>query len=156
MLFCMLENVAGVTHCLGGAAESFMATVLAIVRVRLPMFEWDHHTLDALDYGLAQSRVRVFLIGMRKEVLMTGVLPVPLPPFGRTPLRAFLKVGLPSTLRNSLTRCMAKNWSEHEEIVAQPQLQAVIDLLVSFSSATSRSQFDEPLQTVLWSRALFE
>ena len=83
------------------------------------MFEWAHHTLDALDYGLAQSRVRVFLIGMRKEVLMTGVLPVPLPPVGRTPLRAFLKAGLPSTPRSSLTTCMAKNLTEYEDIVAQ-------------------------------------
>ena len=64
LLGCLLENVVGITHMVEGR-ESTMDVFLMCLRHWCPEFDWCVQTLDASDYKLAQTRVRVFLSGFR-------------------------------------------------------------------------------------------
>ena len=51
--------------------------------------------------------------------LPSGYIPDPLPPFGRSSIRDFLKVGLPCTSRRTLTATMQQNLRDYESLVKQ-------------------------------------
>ena len=109
LLAVILENVLGVLQDVGGKM-SFMKQLLATLEKEVPEFTWEVVTLKAVDYYLAQSRVRVFLRGMRNNLLgSAGVLPAVLEPFGKRDLAEFLDMSLPATPREQLTRPQQQN-----------------------------------------------
>ena len=113
LLFCVLENVVGILHRIKGQ-RSFMSRVLAVLREECQEFAWVVHKLKAMDYGLPQSRTRVFLVGVRKAVFGDQP-PTPLPAWDRNAeLCDFLSARAPNTDRASLTSNMQHNLGVHE------------------------------------------
>ena len=100
LLFTVLENVKGINQRIGGR-ESFMQTTVRKLRSTCPEFSWDAFTLNARDFGLAQERTRVFLVGVRASSKLTRV-PTHAPPFGGANLADFLDWGQPNTARATL------------------------------------------------------
>ena len=115
LLFAVLENVKGVLQRMKGQ-PSFMERVLAVLREEIPEFQWEVQTLAATDYKLPQTRVRVFLTGVRSS-FCGGIVPRCLPPFGKSTLREFVAEGLPNTPRTELTGIMAVNLRTIEQKV---------------------------------------
>ena len=76
--------------------------------------------MHAEEYSVCQTRRRVFLRGLRASLLgRDGLLPEPLPPFGRKPLRSFLSTALPCVNRQSLTQCMIANLKAAERDIRE-------------------------------------
>ena len=86
LLLCVLENVTGILAQNDGR-DSIINYWLTVLRRCCPEFEWKVHTLKLVDYLGAQTRKRVFLVGMRR---ILGALPDPLPPFGPLHIRRIL------------------------------------------------------------------
>ena len=113
LLFCVLENVPGILHRIKGQ-PSFMSRVLTTLQEECSEFSWEVFRMKATDYGLPQSRIRVFLIGVRRALFGERV-PPPMPPWGRNPqLKDFLSFEAANTARDSLTPNMKANLTEHE------------------------------------------
>ena len=93
-----------------------MERVLAVLREEIPEFQWLVQTLAATDYKLPQTRVRVFLTGVRSS-FCGGIVPRCLHPFGKSTLREFVDEGLPNTPRTELTKVMALNLRTIEQKV---------------------------------------
>jgi site-specific DNA-cytosine methylase len=79
LLCCVLENVVGILQHNNGR-EPVAYQFLRLLREHCPEFSWKIVVLKAKEYLLAHTRVRVFIIGLRKLVLAD--VPEPLPPFG--------------------------------------------------------------------------
>ena len=62
LLFAVLENVVGIHQKIRGE-ESFLDKTLRDLRQTCVEFEWVSRNLAAKDYGLAQERNRVFIVG---------------------------------------------------------------------------------------------
>ena len=115
LLFAVLENVVGCNQKIKGC-PSFMRQVQDVLTQECGEFTWKIVTLSAADYMLAQTRVRVFLVGFRHRL---GALPGPMEPFGPLPLREFLQGDLPNIARKTMTQCMQENLKNMEKTLAQ-------------------------------------
>ena len=127
LLGCILENVTGILskHC-GG--EPAINKFLRILQHSCPEFTWRVQVLDALDYLLPQTRVRVFLVGVRKAIC--GIVPPALPRFGRRNLRDILGA-YPITPRNSYTEPQQKNLAAFESAI-HDLFQSGLDLIARY------------------------
>ena len=96
LLCCVVENVTGML-CSYGGIEPAMDKFIRILREHVPFFDWCVDTLKLVNYTCPQTRVRVFLRGIRKTVI--AFVPKPLPPFGKRKLRDAL-AKLPHTPRH--------------------------------------------------------
>ena len=65
LFYALIENVQGCAAKLNGASQSFMDILMEFFKMVLPEFVWRVDSLNAVDYGLAQSRNRVILQGLR-------------------------------------------------------------------------------------------
>ena len=92
----ILENVVG--------CRSYMQKIQKKLKRSCAMLTWDMHTARAEDYSLPQSRVRLFLRGLRTVYVPRHGLPAPLSPFGAVPLKSLLIKNLPCTPKEDLTR----------------------------------------------------
>ena len=115
LLGCILENVVGITHEVDGQ-ESVIEMFLRVVRSCIPEFCWSVDVLKVQDFLLPQSRVRVFLRGMRR--LVSDVVPSCLPPFGRRNIRACLGA-FPHTHRSDYTLPQQDNLRHYEVMVRE-------------------------------------
>ena len=113
LLGCVLENVTGITNAADGI-ESAGSQFMRVLQESLPEFAWRIDTLKAVDYLLPQSRVRVFIRGMRRLVSLS--VPPCLPPFGQRHLRECLGT-LPHTPRSSYTLPQQSNLCEFEAVI---------------------------------------
>ncbi len=100
LLGVILENVPGILAKNKGGL-CVMDIFLTVLHKWIPEFSWRVDKLELVRYRCAQSRVRVFLRGMRK--LVCSVVPAPLPPFGSRSIRDSLARGAPPTPRTELT-----------------------------------------------------
>ena len=65
LLIVVLENVLGFSFEYNGM-ESAVAKYLRVLREQLPEFSWETCICKAVDYMLPQTRVRVFIRGIRR------------------------------------------------------------------------------------------
>ena len=114
LLGVVLENVPGILtrHC---GREPTMAVFLRALKKFIPEMSWGVDTLKAQDYGLPQSRKRVFLRGLLKRVL-------PDVPKVMTPFICSRRVDdflgdFPATTRCSLTLPQQENLEEYEQAI---------------------------------------
>ena len=108
LLACILENVVGLTN---GRTHHWMKTLA----VFLPEFSWRVDTLALSDYMRPQTRVRVFIRGLRRSVAES--VPPCLPPFGKCTLRNVLLHAWPTYPRWCLTQQHQKNVADYEAII---------------------------------------
>ena len=114
LLACILENVVGFKTGWSGRQPT-SDHWMKILSVFLPEFSWRIDTLALSDYMRPQSRVRVFIRGLRKSVAES--VPPCLPPFGKCTLRSVLVQGWPNYLREHLTQQHQKNLVDYEAII---------------------------------------
>jgi len=107
----VLENVPGITKN-HGSKESVMDMFMRVLKKHIPAFAWRVDTLDITGYMCPQTRVRVFLRGLRREFAME--VPAPLPPFGRRTLREVLGKKCEHIKRSDLSNTFQKNLSAFE------------------------------------------
>ena len=79
LLMCVLENVIGITQWQGKDPTVVNAFIEALEKA-CPEFLWDFEVLHAKLYKLPQTRVRVFIKGIRK--CLVNHVPRALPAFG--------------------------------------------------------------------------
>ena len=114
LLACILENVVGFKTGWSGRQPT-SDHWMKILSVFLPEFSWRIDTLALSDYMRPQSRVRVFIRGLRKSVAES--VPPCLPPFGKCTLRSVLVQGWPTYPREHLTQQHQKNLADYEAII---------------------------------------
>ena len=86
LIACVLENVVGITWEADGKPP-IIWWWLDVLRRLCPEFTWAVRKLELIKYKSPQTRVRIFLVGLRSLV---GALPDVLPPFGPASLRSIL------------------------------------------------------------------
>ena len=111
LLACILESFATHGRAFWRMTEHSMKTLALF----LPEFSWRIDTLDLSDYMRPQTRVRVFIRGLRRSVAES--VPPCLPPFGKCTLRNVLVQGWPNYPREHLTQQHQKNLVDYEAIV---------------------------------------
>ena len=112
---CILENVVGITHSTSDGHEPVSAKFIRALEKFCPEFSWRLDRLELVDYLLPQSRIRIFMRGMRKCI--ASMVPDPLPSWGRRHLRDALAVNVPNTPRSSFTKPQQKNLVAFEQMV---------------------------------------
>ena len=120
LIGCILENVVGLTHETSDGHEPTSEKFLRVLRKWCPDFAWRLDTLHLVDYMLPQTRVRVFLRGMRKSV--APEVPPPLLPFGKRLFRDSLgksqnvvRESLGETFQENLKCCGEVIKSDHRK-----------------------------------------
>ena len=108
----VLENVPGITKR-HGSKESVMDMFKRVLNKHIPEFAWRVDTLDITGYMCPQTRVRVFLRGLRTD--FATEVPAPLPPFGRRKLREVLGKKCANIKRSELSQNFKKNLEAFEE-----------------------------------------
>lgn len=68
------ENVAGLSR---GKAKTFFTDILSLLE--LSGYNVDYRLLNASNYGVPQNRLRLFIIGVRKDIDKQPIFPAPLP-----------------------------------------------------------------------------
>eukprot|EP00438_Fugacium_kawagutii_P030572 Skav204372 [mRNA] locus=scaffold1480:26834:27508:+ [translate_table: standard] len=68
LLYCLLENVSNCDAKLNGG-DSFMQILMAFFAAEAPQFVWRLDSMNAMGYGLAHSRNRVILQGLRNSLM---------------------------------------------------------------------------------------
>lgn len=121
---CILENVTGILAQTEGM-ESAMQVFLRTLEDFLPEFVWSVETLHAEDYLLPQSRVRVFLKGIRR--LIAAAVPPALPPFGRRHLRQCAGE-FPHTPRTDFTPLQQSNIKHYEKMIRDKVATGELDM----------------------------
>ncbi|MGK5017036.1 DNA cytosine methyltransferase [Janthinobacterium sp. HLS12-2] len=84
--FFVIENVRGMLSLHGGAA--FEKILLALDEAG---YETQYKVLNAADYGVPQTRIRLFVIGIRKDLTETYRYTFPEPTHSRFPEKTGLK-----------------------------------------------------------------
>lgn len=125
LLGCILENVIGILHQTSDGHEPVAAKFVRVLSKHIPFFTWRVDKLELVDYQSPQTRVRVFIRGMRK--IIGDCVPSPLPPWGRRGLRETLGK-LPCTPRSSLTAPQQENLLDFEDKVRQLHSQGRLSL----------------------------
>ena len=115
LLACILENFANITTPYGSSYWRMTEHSMKVLDLFLPEFSWRIDTLALSDYMRPQTRVRVFIRGLRRSVAES--VPPCLPPFGKCTLRSVLVQGWPSCPRDHLTRQHQENLVDYEEII---------------------------------------
>ena len=115
LLGCVLENVVGITHVTRDGREPVSEKFLRALRLHCPSFVWTIDRLDLANYLTPQSRVRIFIRGLRK--IIAAIVPPPLPGWGRRHLREALAANMPHTPRSAWTAQQQKNILDSEELV---------------------------------------
>ena len=113
LLACILENVVGFKTGWSGRQPT-SDHWMKILSVFLPEFSWRIDTLALSDYMRPQTRVRVFIRGLRRSVAES--VPPCLPPFGKCTLRNVLVHAWPTYPRWCLTQQHQKNLVDYEAI----------------------------------------
>ena len=111
LLVCILESFATHGRAFWRMTEHSMKTLALF----LPEFSWRIDTLALSDYMRPQTRVRVFIRGLRRSVAES--VPPCLPPFGKCTLRNVLVQGWPPHSREHLTQQHQKNLVDYEAII---------------------------------------
>ena len=102
--FFVIENVAGLAHKHGGV--SCLARIVRTLKSQTG-FSVKCWNLNSKDYGVAQHRPRIYIVGVRKKLLRSKlVMPPPTP---HVPLRHFLIPGLRNTALRNLTKHQRAN-----------------------------------------------
>ena len=114
LLACILENVVGFKTGWSGRQPT-SDHWMKILALFLPEFSWRVDTLALSDYMRPQSRVRVFIRGLRRSVAES--VPPCLPPFGKCALRNVLVLGWPTHPRDRLTKQQQQNLLDYEETI---------------------------------------
>ena len=115
LIGCILENVVGITHAIDGR-EPIVHHFMRCLECHLPEFCWSVDKLKAIDYLLPQSRVRIFIRGLRKQI--SDAVPACLPPFGRKNLKEILG-SFPNVVRKNLTLPQQENLAGFEELICE-------------------------------------
>ena len=124
LLGCILENVVGITHEVDGI-ESAMSKFLRVLSNYLPEFAWKVDILKATEYMLPQTRVRVFLRGIRK--LISNTVPPCLPPFGHRDIRECLG-DFPYTPRSAYTGPQQRNLKQFEQVICRRVREGTLEM----------------------------
>lgn len=103
----VIENVKGIDVKWGGATKTFLTMVLEWLAAMVPTFKVVVWRPNSEDFGMAQSRGRIFIAGAKIFNAVTGPflkLPEDLPGVVRpmAPLKQFLKGNLPNVSVRSL------------------------------------------------------
>ena len=119
-----------------------MAKYLRVLREQLPEFSWETCICKAVDYMLPQTRVRVFIRGIRRCI--SDKVPPPLPPFGSVSLKQALIQGAPPTPRASITEVHQHKLAKMEQklckMVREKELDST-DLVVGSLNGRGRLCF---------------
>ena len=83
----------------------------------VPESDWAYSVLNSRDYGLAQSRTRVFLRGVRTQFFIA--VPPALEPWGSKPVVEFPTLGAPCTEATSLSGKQQENLEVHERRIRE-------------------------------------
>ena len=115
LLACILENFANITTPYGSSYWRMTEHSMKVLDLFLPEFSWRIDTLALSDYMRPQTRVRVFIRGLRRSVAES--VPRCLPPFGKCTLRSVLVHAWPTHPRWCLTQQQQKNLVTYEAII---------------------------------------
>ena len=113
-VICWVVALIKAGGLLATVLEPVMNHFLRVVRNWCPEFHWDVSTLALKDYMCAQTRVRVFLKGVRKT--LASCVPKPLAEFGKRSLAESLGK-FPNMVRSSLTWPQECNLLDYESKV---------------------------------------
>ena len=125
LIGCILENVPGILHVTPDGREPVATSFLDVLRKFCPMFDWQVCKLELQDYLFPQSRVRVFLRGLRK--VFAECVPPPLAPWGRRHLRDALGKS-PHTPRDTWSVPQQRNIADCEENIKSLQSKGKLNL----------------------------
>ncbi len=109
--FVVLENVPGLMKSIGGRPPAIDEFEHALRDAVGTGWVVDHWLLNAVDFGLAAQRRRVFIFAVR------GPRPVQPDALPRNPLREFLIPNLPATCLEDLTPAMKTNLQEYKQLI---------------------------------------
>ena len=84
-----------------GPDHHIINVIYSLLETLAPEFAWRWDKLIASDYGLPQTRQRIFIRGLRKTIL--GQVPAPMPAF-ETPKLSSLLGNFPNVSRDAMTR----------------------------------------------------
>ncbi len=152
LLFYVLENVGGIKQKRKGRQQAPLQRILAKLSRDCPMFlpptVWE---LNARDFGLAQSRPRVWIVGLRQESVRRP-LRGPLCRGRRPPLAVFL-AKLPNTPMRSLTLRQQEHVREQKRRAAPRALRGP-HLMVfradrRVQGGWSQTRFDDCVPTLM-------
>ena len=90
LMFFILENVPGLLKRHNGVSEAPVTILVKALQDTLPDFDLEILLLNSLDFGLPQSRARVYIVGRRRELFPRGQPPPPRIFAGRVQLRDIL------------------------------------------------------------------
>ena len=91
LLFFILENVPGLLKRNNGSAEPPVKVIVRALEEALASFVVEVICVNTLDFGLPQSRPRVYIVGRRQSAFPRGQ-PPPVRPFaGRSPMSSILE-----------------------------------------------------------------
>lgn len=107
----VLENVPGITKSHGNK-ESVMAMFKRVLTKSIPAFAWRVDKIDITGYMCPQTRVRVFLRGLRND--FAKEVPAPLAPFGRRTIREILGKKCKHIDRSQLSKNFQENLLAYE------------------------------------------
>jgi len=113
LLAVVIENVVGTLHKQDSRVP-YMHMFLSLCQQFLPQFAWRVDKLALRDYQRPQSRVRVFLRGVRK--IVSSAVPSPLAPWGQAQLRDVLGKSAP-IVRKLLTVDQQANLRSYEQAI---------------------------------------
>ena len=112
-----LENVPGINNRSERLDESFIDGVVRKLRDALPFFQFKLHSVSLQDLGLPQNRTRLWLVGVRGDVLCGGDVPAPLSPLqGDSDLASYLNLSLPNLSLKSFNK--ETQWTIKEQLDA--------------------------------------
>ena len=102
--FFVIENVVGIAHKKKGQSSLFRLMRMLRLGTGFKVVAWK---LNARDFGVAQNRPRVYIVGVRKSHMHHALVK----PRGKQPppMRNFLNLGLPNTSRATLTHLQQRN-----------------------------------------------
>ncbi len=135
LLFFILENVPGILRPRSG--EVYMDVVKRTLRQHARMMKVSVHEDNTLHRGLPQSRPRVLIVGVRRNILRkTGVskIPPPVPAWKPAPLKDFLSIRKPASLQEDMTKNQWDNLECYKDKLhdkmqpGQPQIVACLDV----------------------------
>ncbi len=150
LLGCILENVVGLTHCTADGHEPVSDKFLRALRKFCPQFSWRIDRLELVNYLLPQTRVRVFIRGMRK--IIAASVPDPLPAWGSTSLRSCLAPNMPHTPRKTFTKTQQKNIKDSEELVKSSVKKGLLSMDDLVVTSADRSNSEELMTHIILTR----
>ena len=142
LLGVVLENVPGIMSETSDGHESVGAVFLKVLRKYCPEFDWVVDKLELVNYLHPQTRVRVFIRGLRKVICQC--VPPPLQSFGRRSLKEALGLS-PYTPRNVLSVPQQQNLKDAEAEAKKLHAAGKVNLCDLIVVPVDRS-WDEDIQ----------